>query len=153
MPTDPIGGKPPAGSLPSVTDFDYQIKYQRAFEAVLWSMPAVAIYGFHRAASDIGAGPNVILAYSKPAKPNLEALTANNQTPYIVSQTDLRQGPVVLEVPEASDKASIYGQIVDHWQITIADIGPSGNDAGKAGKILLTPSGYAEKNPAACIEV
>lgn len=130
MPTDPIGGKSPAGSVSSVADFDYQIKYQRAFEAVLWSMPAIAIYGFHRVAAELGAGPNVILAYSKPAKPNLEALTANNQTPYITSQTDLRQGPVVLEVPAASDKTSLYGQIVDHWQITIADIGPSGIDAG-----------------------
>jgi hypothetical protein len=65
---DPIGGKPPAGSTPSVADLDYQAKYQRAFEAVLWSMPAIAIHGFHRASANIGAGPNVILAYSKPAK-------------------------------------------------------------------------------------
>ena len=90
MPTDPIGGKPPAGSVPSVADFDYQVKYQRAPEAVLWLMPAIAIYGFHCASANIGAGPNVILAYSKPAKPNNESLTANNQMPYIASQTDLR---------------------------------------------------------------
>jgi len=153
MPTDPVGGKPPAGSASSVADLDYQVKYQRAFEAVLWSMPAIAIYGFHRASAEIGAGSNVILAYSKPAKPNLEALTANNQTPYIVSQTDLRQGPVVLEVPAASDKASLYGQIVDHWQITIADIGPSGIDSGKGSRILLTPPGYTEEVPTGYIEV
>jgi hypothetical protein len=35
LPTDPLGGKPPAGSKPSVKDLDYQVKYQRAFEAVL----------------------------------------------------------------------------------------------------------------------
>ncbi|MDX2447669.1 MAG: hypothetical protein QNK29_10805, partial [Desulfobacterales bacterium] len=40
MPTDPIGGQPPAGSKPSVKDLDYQMKYQRAFEAVLWGIPA-----------------------------------------------------------------------------------------------------------------
>ena len=44
MPTDPIGGQPPAGSKPSVKDLDYQVKYQRAFEAVLWGIPAVGIY-------------------------------------------------------------------------------------------------------------
>jgi hypothetical protein len=27
----PNGGQPPPGSAPSVKDFDYQIKYQRAF--------------------------------------------------------------------------------------------------------------------------
>jgi hypothetical protein len=67
LPTDPIGGKPPAGSKVSVADLDYQVKYQRAFEAVLWSMPAVAIYGFTRGAMNIGADNNTILAWSRPA--------------------------------------------------------------------------------------
>ena len=31
MPTDPIIGKPAAGSIPSVADFGYQVKYQQAF--------------------------------------------------------------------------------------------------------------------------
>jgi hypothetical protein len=130
--TDPIGGKPAAGAEASAADLDYQVKYQRAFEAALWSMPAIAIYSFHRASEELGAG-NVILSWSKPAKPNLEALTGNNQVPYILSQTDLRKGPVVPEIPAASDKGSMYGQIVDHWRITIADVGPSGVDAGKGG--------------------
>jgi len=105
-------------------------------------MPAVAIYGFTRAAMDIGADNNTILAWSRPATPYAELLTANNVTPYIFSQTDLRKGPVVLEVPAASDKASLYGQIVDHWQLAIAGVGPSGIDKGKGGKLLLTPHGY-----------
>ena len=153
QPTEPVGGKPPAGAKPSKTDLDYQVKYQRAFEAVIWSMPAVGINGFLRGFTAIGGVPNVIVAYSKPAKPNLEALTANNQVPYLSAQTDLRQGPAVLEVPAATDKGSLYGQIVDHWQITIADIGPSGVDEGKGGKILLTPPGYAEEIPPGYIEV
>ncbi|MGB9096805.1 hypothetical protein [Erwinia sp.] len=41
-----MGGMPPAGAVCSVANFDYQLKYQRAFEAVLWNMPAVAIYSF-----------------------------------------------------------------------------------------------------------
>ena len=151
--TDPIGGKPSAGSTPSVADLDYQVKYQRAFEAVIWSMPAIGIYGFHRASEAIGAGSNVILAFSRPAKPLMEALTANNQVPYISSQTDLRQGPVVLELPAASEKASLYGQIVDHWQITIADVGLSGVDEGKGGKILITPPGYTKPVPDDYIEI
>ena len=151
--SDPVGGKPSAGSKPSVADLDYQVKYQRAFEAVVWSMPAIGIYGFHRASAAIGAGPNVILAFSAPAKPLMEALTANNQVPYISSVTDLRQGPVVLELPAASEKASFYGQIVDHWQITIADVGPSGVDDGKGGKILITPPGYTKPVPDGYIEI
>jgi hypothetical protein len=53
--TEPLGGQPAAGSKPSVPDLGYQVKYQRAFEAVVWSIPAVAIYRFRAAAfSDIG---------------------------------------------------------------------------------------------------
>jgi len=151
--TDPLGGKPAPGSEVSVPDLEYQVAYQRSFEAVLWSMPAIGIYGFHRASDLIGAGPNVILAMSGTAKPNMEGLTANNQTPYVASQTDLRKGPVVVEVPKASEEASLYGQIVDHWQITIADVGPSGVDQGKGGKLLITPPGYAEPVPDDYIEV
>lgn len=152
-PNNPIGGKPASGTQSSVRDFDYQVKYQRAFEAVLWSMPAVSIYGFQRGAEAIGGGPNVILAWSEPAKPNLEAMTGNNQVPYIISQTDLRNGPVIIEIPPASDKASLYGQIVDHWQITIADIGPSGIDGGRGGKILLTPPDFEGDISSEYIEV
>jgi len=153
MPTEPRGGKPPTGAKPSVDDLDYQVKYQRAFEAVIWSMPAIGISGFLRGFTEIGAEANDIIAYSGAARPLLEALTSNNQVPYLSALTDLRQGPAVLEVPAASDTASLYGQIVDHWQITIADIGPSGVDAGQGGKILLTPPGYAEEIPAGYIEV
>jgi len=46
---EPLGGQPPKGAKPSIKDFDYQIKYQRGFEAVLWNMPAIAIYSFRRA--------------------------------------------------------------------------------------------------------
>lgn len=153
IPTDPIGGKPPAGSKISVSDLEYQVKYQRAFEAVLWSMPAVAIYGFTHATEGIGGGNNTVLAWSEPAKPNAELLTANNVTPYLSSLTDLSKGPVVVEIPEATDKASLYGQIVDHWQLSIADVGPSGIDKGKGGKILLTPPGYDKQIPSGYIEV
>ena len=80
--TEPLGGKPSAGAKPSVADLAYQVAYQRAFEAVIWSMPAVGAYGFYRGAMDIGAKDNTILSWSQPAKPNAELLTANNQSPW-----------------------------------------------------------------------
>ena len=153
LPTEPLGGKPPSGAKQSVKDLDYQVKYQRAFEAVLWSMPAVGMYAWWHAAADWDAGSNTIIAFSQPATPYFEGVTGNNQTPYIMSQTDLSKGPVVLEIPAATDKATLYGQVADHWQITIADVGPSGLDKGKGGKLLLTPPGYKGKVPAGYIEV
>lgn len=152
--TETLGGQPPAGATSSIKDFDYQIKYQRAFEAVLWNMPAIAIYSFRRAAfDDLSLKDNDIIAYSGTATPKLEAITANSTTPYITAFTDLRKGPVVLEIPPASDEGSVYGQVVDAWQLTIADVGPSGLDQGKGGKLLFTPPGYKGDIPAGYIPV
>ncbi|PZR00654.1 MAG: hypothetical protein DI533_08960 [Cereibacter sphaeroides] len=140
---EPLGGQPPQGSRPSSDDLDYQVKYQRAFEAILWGAPAVAIYRFRGAAiSDLGLKDNDIIAYSTTANPLVEALTANSTTPYTSAFTDLSKGPVVLEVPEAGPDGSLYGQVVDAWQFTIADVGPNGLDKGKASKYLFTPPGY-----------
>lgn len=148
------GGQPPPGSHSSIVDFDYQIKYQRAFEAVLWNMPAIAIYSFRRAAFDnLGVRDNDIIAYSAPATPKLEAITANSSTPYITAFTDLQKGPVVLELPAAGEDGSVYGQVVDAWQLTIADVGPSGLDKGKGGKLLFTPPGFNGEIPAGYIHV
>jgi hypothetical protein len=117
-------------------------------------MPAVAIYSFRRAAFEhLGLKDNDIIAYSKPATPHLEAITANSTAPYITAFTDLQRGPTVLEVPAAGPDGSLYGQIVDAWQFTIADVGPAGLDQGKGGKFLLTPPGYNEPIPAGYLHV
>lgn len=50
---EPTGGQPAPGSLRSNVDFDYQIKYQRAFEAVLWSLPAVQLSSARAATFDV----------------------------------------------------------------------------------------------------
>jgi hypothetical protein len=151
---EPLGGQPPAGAKPSITDFDYQLKYQRAFEAILWGAPAVAIYRFRGAAfTNLGVKDNDIIAYSAPAWANLEALTANSTTPYIAAYTDLQKGPAVLDVPPAGPDGSVYGQVVDAWQFTIADVGPAGIDQGKGGKYLFTPPGYKGEIPAGYIHI
>jgi hypothetical protein len=151
---EPLGGQPPEGAKPSIVHFDYQIKYQRAFEAILWCIPAVAIYRFRGGTfDDLGATDNDIIAYSAPATPKLEAITPNSTTPYIAAFCDLRKGPTVLEVPPVGDDGSLYGQVVDAWQFTIADIGPSGLDAGKNAKIVFTPPGHAEPIPNGYVHV
>jgi hypothetical protein len=149
-----LGGEPPEGATCSIKDFDYQIKYQRAFEAVLWNMPAIAIYSFRRAAFDeLGMKDNDIIAYSTTATPLLEAITANSTTPYISAFTDLRNGPVVLELPAAGADGSLYGQVVDAWQFTIADVGPAGLDKGQGGKMLFTPPDFKGTVPEGYIHV
>lgn len=141
-------GQPPAGTHQSVEDLPAQVAYQRAFEAVLWAMPASAIYRFRQGLLELpGMGENVIDAFSGAGHTFQEAITPNQATPYILATTDLRHGPVVLEVPAKTDKGILYGQIVDAWQSTIADVGPAGADKGAGGKYLLLPPGYKDPIP------
>jgi hypothetical protein len=146
--TEPRGGQPPLGSKPSVSDLDAQVAYQRAFEAVVWAMPASAIYRLRIGFLEVpGGGDNVVIAYSAPLTQAAEVITGNTTTPYIGVASDLRAGPVVMELPAATDKASLYGQITDAWQVTLADVGPAGQDKGKGGKYLLLPPGYSQPIP------
>ena len=50
-------------------------------------------------------------------------------------------------MPAATEKASLYGQVVDAWQVTIAGVGPSGPDKGAGGKYLFIPPGYQDAIP------
>ena len=54
---------------------------------------------------------------------------------------------MVLEVPAAGPDGSLYGQVVDACQFTIADVGPAGLDKGEAAKYLFTPPGYDRNVP------
>jgi hypothetical protein len=146
--TEPIGGQPPPGAKQSVADLEAQVAYQRAFEAILWAMPASAVYRLRVGLLELpGMADNVITAYSGPLRTNAELITANQVTPYIAGVSDLRNGPVVLEVPAKTAKAVLYGQVVDAWQATIAEVGPVGADKGAGGKYLFLPPGYQGSIP------
>ena len=58
-----------------------------------------------------------------------------------------RAGPMVLEIPPASDEGSITGAIDNAWQVPLEDVGPEGVDKGKGGKFLILPPGYKDKAP------
>lgn len=137
-----------ASAKAQTTDLDYQLAYQRGIEAMIWSMPAISIREFQESAfTDYGATWNDILLWSKPAVPRHELLTANNQVPYMLTFLNLRQGPVVVEIPAAGEKALLFGSFVDNWQAPIVDVGPSGTDEGRGGKYLFLPPGYSEPIP------
>ena len=146
--TEPLGGQPAPGVTQSAKDLDAQVAYQRAFEAVLWAMPASAIYRLRVGFLELpGMADNVILSYSGPLRTIQEAITPNQVTPYICATSDLRNGPVVLEVPAKTNKAVLYGQVVDAWQVTITGVGSVGEDKGAGGKYLFLPPAYKDSIP------
>jgi hypothetical protein len=127
---------------------EYEIKVDRAAQAVIWSIPAVAIWGVAVGTRrDLGGDVGDVIYFSKPMVSRHGFLTANDVTPYVLDSLTTKDGPLVVEVPAAGDKAAYFGSFLDAWQTPIADVGLSGEDKGKGGKYLFLPPGYTGAVP------
>ncbi|MBY5668787.1 DUF1254 domain-containing protein [Rhizobium leguminosarum] len=121
---------------------------RRAVEAAIWGIPAVNYdLMLQEALAKTKAKVNEIIYWSRPLDWHNQTLTPNPDAIYLMTFTNTKDvGPVVIEVPPA-DGGSINGNIVDVWQMPLEDAGPSGADAGKGGKYLVLPPGYAGEIP------
>jgi hypothetical protein len=138
-----------ARSADKPRSIEYEIKVERAAEAAIWAMPAVALADILVSTrKDLGGDVGDIIYFSKPMTSRHGFLTANNVTPYTIASLTLKDGPIVVEVPAATDKVGYFGTILDAWQLPVADVGPAGDDQGKGGKYLLLPSDYKGEVPA-----
>ncbi len=122
--------------------------FRRAVETAVWAMPLVGTRGFIEATRrDLKGDWNDVIYFSKPMESRHGFLTANNQTPYVVSSINTREGPMVLELPAATEEVKFFGSLVDIWDYPFTDVGPEGADGGKGGKYLLLPPGYDGEIP------
>lgn len=69
-------------------------------------------------------------------------LTGNTTTYYVLNWLDLKDGPVVAEIP-----SSVLGFLNDFAFHYVTDIGNAGPDKGKGGKYLFLPPGYEGEVP------
>jgi hypothetical protein len=121
---------------------------RRAVEAMIWAMPAVNTdLMVQEAFSKTKAKANDIVFWSQPVNWKNQTLTPNPDSIYFMSFWNVKDGPIVIEIPPAKG-GSIAGNIVTIWQMPLEDAGPEGADKGKGGKYLITPPGYARKVPA-----
>jgi len=124
----------------------YQIMVQRASQTAIWAMPAVALVDFKKATRrDLGGDLNDVVYLKKPLNSKHGFLTANDVTAYGWGNITLENGPMIIEVPAATDKVSYFGSILNAWQQPLEDIGPSGADNGEGGKYLMIPPGYEKQ--------
>ena len=108
-------------------------------------MPIVAVDAMRQAFfRDAGAHYGDILYWSKP--PDWKSTTPNASARYIYFNFNLKDGPLVLDVP-AAEGAGLFGSIVDAWEVPVADLGVAGIDGGKGGKYMLIPPGSMEPIP------
>ena len=127
----------------AVEDIEYQIMVQRATQAAIYYMPAVVMVDFIKAIRrDLGGDVNDVAYLNAPLGSDDGFLTANDMTAYSWAHLSSEKGPLVIEVPPASDKVSYFGSILNVWSQPIEDVGPSGKDQGKGGKYLWLPPDY-----------
>ncbi len=132
----------------SLSEREAQLIYSRAFEAILWGSPALAVMGQVEAGRrDLGARNHDIIYTSKSLDHRWGGITYNNQSPYWVAGFSVKDEPVVVEIPPAREDARFFGSIHNVWFIPIEDFGPAGADRGKGGKYLVLPPGYEGEVP------
>jgi hypothetical protein len=131
-----------------MSSIERTIAVQRATQVAIWAMPAVTTYGMVRGSFEIGGKLNDVIALSQPLTSRHGFLTANDVTPYAIGSLTTADGPLVVEVPPASEKTVFFGTFVDSWMRPVADAGPTGTDQGRGGKYLFLPGGYEGETPA-----
>lgn len=140
-------GAPTTETHHKVEDF---VQVANAVRVFLSGIPVASIQGLLLGHESIGMVPNQTIAVSEK---NLDArslwLTANTTTPYITSEIDLKNGPVILEIPTPVlgllDNAAF--KYVDRIGVTHPD------NAAKKGKYFIRHASWQGNVPEGYIEV
>ena len=119
-----------------------ELFFQRATQVYLLATPAVSGAGIFYDAEKIGSHNLDVIYWSDFMDSNTVLLTGNISVLYVLSELDLNDGPVVLEIPKG-----LYGGINNLYQQPVVDVGSSGPDRGDGGKFLILPPGYNNTIP------
>jgi hypothetical protein len=112
--------------------------FNNAVTAYIWGLPLVAYWNVNELVHDeLGLGATDI-AYFKGIESVRFYLTANNNTPYIVSRINLAEtGPLTIEVPPGL----LLGVVDDAWQRPVVDLGLIGHGKGRGETLLILGPG------------
>ena len=134
--------------MTAALDLAERVLHRRAFEAVVWGMPAVNTeLMFQATRRAVNGDWNQIVHWSRLLDWKNQTLTPNPDAIYLMPFFNTAQaGPMVLEIPPAVE-GSITGSVMDCWQTPLEDVGPAGVDKGRGGKYLILPPGHSESVP------
>jgi hypothetical protein len=119
------------------------LDYVRGVEAFLSGMPAASVYALCEGLSGAGVKRNGSIGIMEDLMDARSVfLTGNSTTVYVLMCLDLKDGPVVVEVPPG-----VLGPADDAFFRWVTDVGLTGPDKGKGGKYLFVPPGYTGKLP------
>src|SRR5512137_707281 len=132
-------GFPDAATVDKLYD---NLDFQQAVQAYLLALPVVNQAANRDNILQEGPANLTVPIWETMVDSRTTELTANNNTPYTWFWLDLKQGPLVLEVPP-----KVLGLIDDMWYRWNTDLGITGPDKGAGGKYLLLPPGYKDPVP------
>jgi len=127
-------GMPDQATVDKVYD---NIDLTRAVEVFLNTQSGVNLWGFRKGMRAAGVPDHTLMTMEQMTDSTGMYLTPNTVTPQTYTFLNLKDGPVVMEVPPG-----ILGPVDDMWFRYICDIGFVGPDKGKGGKYLFLPPGY-----------
>jgi hypothetical protein len=131
-----------------VADVKDRMVERRAIEAAVWGMPIVNFQAMRDGMKkDAGVGYNDVAYNSKVQTWRLRTTTNNNTTPYIFIFWNVKDGPVVVDIPPSSKDVGLFGTLMDAWQRPLEDVGAKGKDQGRGAKYLIVPPGYQGPYP------
>jgi hypothetical protein len=114
------------------------LDFLRGVETFLSGMPAASIYAACEGLSKAGAkliGGVTITENLMDARTLM--LTPNSTTVYVILCLDLKDGPMVVDIPPG-----VLGPVDDAFSRYVTDVGLVGPDKGKGGKYLFVPPDY-----------
>jgi len=121
-----------------------ELDFQRAVQAYLWALPMASYGAMADAHRSLGADSHTVVVADKLAEPRQLALTANRDTVYMSGFFDLREGPMVMELPPG-----LLGTMNNIWQQPLVDLGgPFSPEQNRGGRFLILPPGYEGPLPA-----
>lgn len=149
-PSPPIATSAPSAAPAETTDPASTLAAQRATQAAIWGMPAVNYDLMRQQMIGKTQGKvNQVIYWGRPLDWHNQTLTPNPDTIYMMVFLNTRDaGPIVVEIPPASDAGSLNANFVNAWQVPMEDAGGHGVDQGKGVKLLLLPPGHDGKVPA-----
>ena len=110
----------------------------RAVELFLNAMPATSMYAMLNGHVEIGFKANHTVGITEDLM-NARSLwlTPQTTTPYVHTEIDVKDGPVVIEIG-----SPVLGLLNDAYFRYVGDIGIPGADKGKGGKYLVVGEDY-----------
>src|SRR6202034_4542184 len=123
-------GLPAPDTVKKVMD---NLDHLRGVEAFLSGIPAASVYAACEGLSQAGVKPNGGIGIMESLMDARSLfLTANSTTVYVLQCLDLKDGPVVAEMPPG-----VLGPVDDAFFRFVTDVGLTGPDKGKGGKYLF----------------